>query len=117
MEVLKALWEHGPSTVRDLHHQLNQRGFTWAYNTVLTLLQRLETKQIVRSDKSAHAHVFHTRVSREKLLHDRLTHLAQELYDAAAAPLVLALIENHRFTPEEIEQFRQMLDHLEEKQR
>lgn len=117
MEVLKALWDHGPGTVRELHALLGQRGNKWAYNTVLTLLQRLEAKEVVRSDKSGLAHVFHARVSRDKLLQQRLKHLAKELCDAEAAPLVLALIEGHRFTSEEIDQFRQLLDQLEEKQR
>jgi predicted transcriptional regulator len=115
MEVLKALWDHGPGTVRELHALLTKRGHSWAYNTVLTLLQRLEAKEVVRSDKSGQAHVFHARVSRDKLLQQRLQHLAQELCDAEPAPLVLALIEGSRFTPEEIEQFRQLLDSLEEK--
>src|SRR5688572_2332276 len=30
MEVLKALWDHGPGTVRELHALLGQRGSKWA---------------------------------------------------------------------------------------
>ena len=44
MEVLKALWDHGPGTVRQINGVLGGRGRSWAYTTVLTLLQRLGAK-------------------------------------------------------------------------
>ena len=58
LEVLKALWEIGPATVRDLHGPLQESGSSWAYTTVQTLLARLEQKGYVRCDKSGRAHVF-----------------------------------------------------------
>jgi predicted transcriptional regulator len=115
LEVLKVLWEHGPGTVREIDAVLRARGAARAYNTVLTLLQRLEAKGFVASDKSGLAHVFRAAVSRDRLLRQRLKDLANQLCEGTPAPLVLALVEGHRFTPQEIEQFRQLLDQLEGK--
>jgi len=112
LDVLKALWEQGPITVREANAVLRQRGRRWAYTTVLTLLQRLEAKGYVRSDKSETAHVFEASVSRDKLLKLRLRELADDLCKGTATPLVLALVEGHRFTTEEIAQFRELLDEL-----
>jgi predicted transcriptional regulator len=81
---------------------------------VLTLLQRLEAKGYVRSDKSGVAHVFRPAVSRDRLLQQRLTDLADQLCSGTATPLVQALVEGHRFTAEEIEHFRRLLDKLED---
>jgi predicted transcriptional regulator len=115
MDVLKALWEHGPATVRDLGGVLRRQGRRWAYNTVLTLLQRLEAKGYVAADKRGVAHVFRAAVSRDRLLRRRLRDLADELCEGTATPLVQALVEGRRFTAEEIEHFRRLLDDLEEK--
>ena len=112
LDVLKAVWEHGPCTVREANAALRRRGRRWAYTTVLTLLQRLEAKGYVRSDKSETAHVFAATVSRDALLQQRLRELADELCKGTATPLLLALVENHRFTAEEIAQFRHLLDEL-----
>ncbi len=112
LEVLKALWEHGPGTVRQLDAVLRKQGRRWAYNTVLTLLQRLQAKRYVASDKAGVAHVFRAAVSREELLQRRLKDLADQLCEGTASPLVLALVEGHEFTPEEIAQFRRLLDQL-----
>lgn len=113
MEVLGVLWDEGPGTVREIDTVLRRQGRHWAYTTVLTLLQRLEAKDYVRSDKSAMAHVFQAAVSREGLLRRRLKDLADQLCGGVATPLMLALVEDHRFSSEDIEQFRQLLDRLE----
>ena len=114
LDVLKVLWEHGPGTVRAINHHLRRQGRRWAYTTVLTLLQRLEAKGYVTSDKSGLAHVFRPAVTRDRLLRQRLKDLANQLCEGTATPLVQALVEGHRFTAEEIDHFRRLLDQLEE---
>ena len=114
LAILKVLWEHGPGTVREINRVLRGQGRRWAYTTVLTLLQRLEAKGYVASDKAGVAHVFRAMVSRDRLLRQRLRDLANQLCEGTPGPLVLALVEGHRFSETEIEQFRRLLDQLEE---
>src|SRR5437867_3488915 len=92
LEVLKALWETGPSTVRDVMKHLHARGRRVAYTTVLTFLTRLEQKGFVVSDKSELAYVYRPAVKRDRVLKSRLKTLVNEMYDGAAGPLVLQLI-------------------------
>ncbi|HXT59482.1 MAG TPA: BlaI/MecI/CopY family transcriptional regulator [Pirellulales bacterium] len=115
LEVLKVLWDRGSGTVREVNELLAGQGRRWAYTTVLTLLARLEAKRYVASDKSGLAHVFRPLVSRDKLLSRRLDRLAAELCDGTTTPLVHALVQGQRFTAEEIERFRELLDELEAK--
>lgn len=116
LDVLKVLWDHGPATVREVNEHLRRRRRRWAYTTVLTLLGRLEAKGCVTSDKAGVAHVFRAALSRDRLLRGRLRELADQLCAGTASPLVHALVEGHRFTPEEIDQFRKLLDDLETQQ-
>jgi predicted transcriptional regulator len=44
-----------------------------------------------------------------------VTSLVDEYCNGAAAPLMLALVEGHRFSAEEIEQFRQLIEQLDAK--
>ena len=112
-DVLKVLWEQGPGTVREINDVLAEQGRSWAYTTVITLLQRLEAKGYVASDKRGFAHVFRAAVTREAVVQQHMTELVEDLCDGAAAPLVLALVQGHRFSDAEIEQFRQLMDELE----
>lgn len=112
LEVLKVLWDIGSGTVREINEVLKLRKRRWAYTTVLTLLTRLQAKGYVEAEKSAVAHVFRASVSREELLRQRLSGLAEELCEGTATPLVHALVQGHRFSSEEIEGFRRLLDEL-----
>jgi predicted transcriptional regulator len=116
-EVLKVLWDHGPLGVRSVVERLAEQGQKWSRSTVITLLQRLEKKGYVGSDKSRFAFVFRPLLSREDVITARLNDLAGELCDGDAVPLVLAFAERHKFSAEELLRFRQMIDALETKGR
>jgi predicted transcriptional regulator len=115
LDVLRALWEHGPGTVREVNAVLHRQGRRWAYNTVLTLLQRLQAKGYVVADRAGPAHVFRAAVSRDGLVRQRLRDLADQLCEGTATPLLFALVEDQQLTAEEIDQFRRLLDELEDK--
>jgi predicted transcriptional regulator len=114
-EVLKVLWDHGPMAVRSVVARLTEEGQQWTRSTVITLLQRLEKKGYVGSDKSQYAFVFRPLVSREDEISARMNDLAGELCDGDALPLVLAFAERRRFSAEELARFRKMIDDLEAK--
>lgn len=115
MEVLKALWENGPASVREVLTHLHKNGRRVAYTTVLTFLTRLEQKGFVNSDKSEQAYVYRATVSRDRVRRSRLKELVEQLYDGEAAPLVLQLIRTERFSPDEINQLQKLIDDLDGK--
>jgi len=109
-EVLRVLWDHGPGAVREIKSLLEDRGRKWAYTTVATYLQRLQTKQYVSSDSTVVPHVYQAAVTREGMLDRRLKDAAEELCGGQAAPLLLALVQGNRFSAEDLERFRRVLD-------
>lgn len=113
LEVLKALWDHGRCTVRQVMTHLHAGGRRVAYTTVLTFLTRLEQKGFVTSDKSGLAYVYRSTLSRERVTRSRLKNLVQQLYDGAAAPLVLQLMRTQRFSADEIAELHTLVDELD----
>lgn len=114
LEVLKVLWAHGPNTVRNISSILESQGHTWAYTTVLTMLHRLRDKGVVVTEKVGNADRFEAALSRDNVVQEQLSQLMDRFGEEGVAPLMLALVENNRFTPEEIEVFREMLNRLDE---
>ncbi len=115
LEVLKALWDEGRCTVRQVMIQLHERDRRVAYTTVLTFLTRLEQKGYVTSDKSGLAYVYRATITRDKVTRSRLRTLVQQLYDGAAAPMVLQLMRTQKFTTDEISALHQLIDELDDK--
>ena len=115
LEVLKTLWDHGAVTVRDVLAHLHKQGRHVAYTTVQTLLTRLEQKGYVRSNKSELAYVYRAKLTRDRVTKSRLKTLLSQLYDGAAAPLVLQLIRDERFTKAEVAELQGLIDRLDGK--
>ncbi len=113
LAVLRVLWDLGPQTVREVMDRLHERGKKVAYTTVLTFLTRLATKGFVTSDKAELAHVYRAKVSRDNVVKSRVRSLLEQLYDGAAGPMVLQLIEHERFSADEIAQLRKLIKDLD----
>lgn len=113
LEVLKCLWDDGPGTVREVLNRLESRGRQWAYTTVQTFLTRLTQKGVVRADKTDFAFRYTAKVTRERISRSRLRDLLDQLYDGAAGPLVLQLVQNGGLKPNEIEELQKLIERLD----
>jgi len=113
LAVLRVLWDHGPQTVREVMAHMHERGRKVAYTTVLTFLSRLSQKGFVASDKAELAYVYRAKASRDSVVKSRVRSLLEQLYDGAAGPMVLQLMEHERFSAEEIAQLRKMIRDLD----
>jgi BlaI family penicillinase repressor len=117
LEVLKALWDVGPAPVRVVMNHLHESGRRLAYTTVQTVLTRLEQKGFPPPPPPPLAYVYRARISRERISRSRLKTLLEQLYDGAAGPLILQLVENERLTPEEISRLHELIEKLDSSRR
>lgn len=114
LEVLKALWDRGPATVRDLQQHLLGQGRSWAYTTVQTLLGRLEAKRYAVADKGSTPFVYRARTTREQVRRSRLKALVGQLYDGAPGALALHLLKTSRLSREDIAALHEIIDRLDQ---
>ncbi len=114
LEILRILWKHGPSTVREVHENLcRDRAEAAGYTTALKLLQVMHAKGLVLRDDSQRAHVYRAVQSKERTQRRFLADLVQRVFDGSASQLVLHALGSQRATPEELEQIRAVLTRLE----
>jgi predicted transcriptional regulator len=108
LEILKYLWDNGPSNVRTVYkHLLDQQpeGKDLAYNTVQTLLRLMETKGLVRSRLEGRAFVYSPLYSREQTA----VRFLDRVFDGAASQLVASLLEAERISPAELERMQKLI--------
>ena len=112
LAILRVLWRRGPSTVRDVHEELNRDGAT-GYTTVLKMLQIMTEKGHVVRDETERAHVYEARYSEQKTQRQLLSDLADRAFGGSAAKLVMQALSGRKATPEELGAIREFLDRLE----
>jgi predicted transcriptional regulator len=114
-EVLRVLWEAGPSTIRTLADELYPGGGTSEYATVQKLLDRLQDKGHVRHRADGRQHVWSARVRREELVARRLRDTADELCGGSLTPLLTHLVSTARLSRDELAELRRLVDRLARK--
>jgi predicted transcriptional regulator len=112
LSILRVLWERGPSTVRDVHEQLNRNAPT-GYTTVLKLLQIMTEKGLVVRDEANRAHIYESRYGEQKTQRQLLSDLADRAFGGSAAKLVMQALSGRKATTEELGAIRELLDKME----
>ncbi|MCA9079108.1 MAG: BlaI/MecI/CopY family transcriptional regulator [Planctomycetaceae bacterium] len=114
LQMLRILWELGPSPVREIHARLNAVKGT-NYSTTVKMLSVMLEKGLVRRDESASPHIYRAAVTRETAGKRLLRDLVNKVYDGAAMSLVLHALKSAKASPEELAEIRLLLDEMEER--
>jgi len=118
LDVLKVLWERGRATVREVLDTLKAAGHTgekgqpWSYATVATLLDRLETKKVVESDRTDQAFSYRPIVSVREVQQKRVESLVEKLYQGEPGLLVLHLLKSHPLDSRHAGEVRALLEEM-----
>ena len=114
LEILRTLWEHGPSTVREVHQWL--AAGTRRYTTVLKTLQVMHEKGLVLRDESERAHVYAARYQRERTQRQLLRDLMRRAFGGSTSRLVQQALSAKPASADELRRIRELIDRLEERE-
>ncbi len=109
LRLLRALWERGPSTVREVHAAVGA-ATGWGYTTVLKLLQIMHGKGLAIRDESRRTHVYAAAAPPERTRGALVADLAERAFGGSAAQLALHALSAKPATAVELEQLRDLLD-------
>ena len=112
LQILRVLWEHGPSPVRVIHEAIS-RNKEINYSTTVKMLSVMLDKQMVKRDESVRPQLFRAAASQKKTQQKMLKDLVRRAYDGSAGSLVLHALASQKATPEELAEIRELLRQLE----
>lgn len=116
LEILRVLWEKGPSTVREVHEVLGQSKDA-GYTTTLKLMQIMHEKGLLDRDTSSKTHIYSAIVSQENTQRQLLDKMIDTVFNGSASQLVLQALGNHKSSKEELEKIKQYLNEIEKQQK
>ena len=112
MQILRILWDLGPSPVREIHQRLESAKGT-NYSTTVKMLAVMLQKGLVKRDEKARPHVYRPAVTRAKTGKRMLDDLIEKVYDGSAMSLVLQALSSGKATKKELDEVRRILDQME----
>jgi BlaI family transcriptional regulator, penicillinase repressor len=115
LEILQVLWNRGPSTIRDIHENLNQsKKRKTAYNSVLTILLIMLEKGYVKRDASDKSHVYKASQGKAEMEERLVETFMNRVFAGSAMQLVTKALAVKETSPEERDEIRQLLKEMEE---
>jgi BlaI family transcriptional regulator, penicillinase repressor len=106
MDLMEILWERGAATAAEVREALAD---DLAYNTVLTILRRLEQKGYVGHTEEGRAHRYHPLVEREEARVSALQRLLDRVFAGSPELLLAHLVSNRKLSESEIRRLRALL--------
>ena len=116
LNVLKVLWQQGPSTVRNVHEEL-YRNTEVGYTTTLKLLQNMFAKRLVKRNEEQRQHVYSAAVSEQRTLNDLVRRWVDGTFAGSPAALAMRAFDLKRVTREELAALKALVSRLEERER
>ena len=112
LEILKVLWDRGPSTGRDvLDFLVAER--KRAYTSVMSVLNIMATKGHVTRKPQGRAFIYSAKRPREKTLGKMVGSLLGRAFEGSAASLVSQLLDQSKPAPEELDRIRKVIEEYE----
>ncbi len=114
LEALKALWDRGETTVRELADVMNAGASKsgdpeLAYTTVLSLLQVMEQKGLVDHRRDGKAYVYLPRVEKQSTFRQLAGGFLEKVFDGAVDEYLVHTLESKRLSEKELDQLEAML--------
>jgi predicted transcriptional regulator len=100
LQALSVLWHEGPSTVAAVHGTLPDQKDR-AYTTVLSVMQSLERKNLVRRVREGKAHVYEAAYSQELIVQRATQDFLTNAFGGRLGEALLAILSTGTLTPEE----------------
>lgn|SRR5688572_22775410 len=112
LTILKALWDAGPSSVRDVK-KIVDASQPIGYTTVLKMLQIMTEKGLVDRDETVRPQIYRAKSSQAQTQRQMLKDLIQRAYGGSVKALVMHALGTSKASPETVQEVEKLLDEAE----
>lgn len=108
LAILRDLWTHGASTVREVHDRM-AASRSVGYTTTLKTLQVMTGKGLTVREDHRGQHIYRPRLAEAETLRRLVTDLLDRAFGGSTSKLVIQALASRRASPEELREIRRLL--------
>jgi predicted transcriptional regulator len=113
IDILRILWQRGPSTVKEVHEEIRRLRST-RLTTTLKQMQMMTVKGLLKRDESRRPQRFTPQFPQDSTLRQLAAGLLERAFGGSAERLVMHALEAKKVSREELDRIRKLLDNLDE---
>ena len=111
LEILRVLWDRGPSSVREVIGVTSKQRAT-GYTTTLKVMQIMTEKGLVVRDESRRTHIYRAKYAQETTQKRLVRDLLEKVFNGSTEKLVLRALSAKKVDADEVARIREVLDNL-----
>ena len=112
LQILRILWELGPSVVRVIHQRLEEAKGT-NYSTTVKMLSVMLDKGLLARDESKQPLVYRAVLTHDRASKRMVNDLIEKVFNGSSTRLVLQALSTGKATPDELAEVRRLLDEMD----
>ena len=112
--ILSTIWDLKSATVREVHDRISETQ-DMGYTTVLKFMQIMTEKGFLERDATVRPQVYRAAEPRQKTQKTILNDLIDRAFGGSPGTLALQALSMRKSTPAELQEIRELLDRLEER--
>jgi predicted transcriptional regulator len=105
LEIIQAIWKHGPLTVRQVMDYLGRER---THQTTGTLMKIMERKGQILREGTLRPFRYRSVMTRGQVQRERVSELIR-LFGGSAKKLIMRVVSSSKATPKELDEIRRML--------
>lgn len=114
MAILRALWDRGPSTVREVHAALAHDRDT-GYTSTAKMIQVMCDKGLVRRNGSGRPQRFAAAAPEEQTQGHIVRQMIHKVFGGSARKLVMRAVQSQDLSADEVAEIRKLLKQIQDK--
>ncbi len=108
MQILSVLWDNGDSTVREVMGALPD-GKKRAYTSVLSVMQVMEKKGLLKHKNRGTSHIYSPAVERKKIIQPFMRKVLNEVFGGKPSVLMQALLTETSINDNEMKEIQKII--------
>ena len=115
LEILRLIWQHGPSSVRFINDELNETKKV-GYTTTLKIMQIMNEKGLLEREEEGRMHIYRAALKAEETQKQLLDRFVETAFGGSSMQLVMQALGKHTTTPEELKELKKLINKIERDQ-
>ncbi len=116
LDILRVLWERGPSMVREVHDVVAQSRDI-GYTTVLKQMQVMHAKGLLSRSERFRSHVYAPAQSQTQTQRQIAAEVLRQAFDGSARELLQSALAGRKVDARELDEIRRVLDEYERRKK
>ena len=106
--IIQAVWDNEPCAAPAVQEELQARK-SWTYSTVKTMMDRMVTKGLLRTERIRNLILYRSAITRIQAQKGEIMRAVKRAFDGALTPMMQFLLDNHNLSQKQLNKLEALI--------